>query len=203
VAAGEDELYADVVIAGGGEAATCPSTIAGFGNARALAKAYQGDPKRASRPYDLERSGFVIGEGAGALVLESEAHAAGRGAPAIAWLTGGVALADAGPAETAIRDVLDRYRRAMEAREVKTLAGLYTEFPAELQAAQERYFDNVRDLHVAIDNLDIVVVGDEAVVSYTRSDDFTDVRTGRPMHAAVRVTKVLRQVDGAWKLTVQ
>lgn len=79
---------ADVVVAGGGEAATCPSTIAGFGNARALAKAYQGDPTRASRPYDKERSGFVIGEGAGAMVLESEEHAARRGARPIAWLGG-------------------------------------------------------------------------------------------------------------------
>ncbi|MBK7585344.1 MAG: beta-ketoacyl-ACP synthase II [Myxococcales bacterium] len=79
---------ADVVVAGGGEAATCPSTIAGFGNARALAKAYEGDPKRASRPYDVDRGGFVIGEGAGALVLESEAHALARGARPLAWLAG-------------------------------------------------------------------------------------------------------------------
>ena len=79
---------ADVVIAGGGEAATCPATIAGFGNARALAKAYQGDPTRASRPYDKHRNGFVIGEGAGAIVLESEAHAKARGARPLAWLTG-------------------------------------------------------------------------------------------------------------------
>jgi len=79
---------ADVVVAGGGEAATCPNTIAGFGNARALAKSYQGDPKRASRPFDKERNGFVIGEGAGALVLESEAHAARRGAQPLSWLRG-------------------------------------------------------------------------------------------------------------------
>jgi ketosteroid isomerase-like protein len=91
----------------------------------------------------------------------------------------------------------------MEGRKIDALAALYTEFPPELQAAQQRYFDNVRDLRVVIDNLDVAVVGDEAVVSYTRTDDFTDVRTGRPMHVAVRVTKVLRQADGAWKLTVQ
>ena len=119
------------------------------------------------------------------------------------WLAGGTALADTGPAETAIRDLLDRYRRAMEGGEIAALAELYTEFPSDLQVAQERYFGNVRDLHVNIDNLDIAVVGDEAVVSYTRTDDFTDVRTGRPMHVAVRVTKVLRQVDGTWKLTAQ
>jgi len=79
---------ADVVVAGGGEAATRPNTIAGFGNARALAKAFEGDPTRASRPFDVQRNGFVMGEGAGALVLESEAHARARGARPLAWLTG-------------------------------------------------------------------------------------------------------------------
>lgn len=149
------------------------------------------------------------------LLLEAEGSRAG-GTPtpadsqsrtwmpgAMWWRVGGVALADSGPPESAIRDLLDRYRRAMQDHEIAALAGLYVEFPREIQVAQERYFDNVRDLHVDIDNLDIAVVGDEAVVSYTRTDDFTDVRSGRPMHVAVRVTKVLRQVDGAWKLTAQ
>ena len=119
------------------------------------------------------------------------------------WVGGSVARADAGPAEVAIRDVIERYRRAMEGAAIEALAGLYSEFPPDLQSAQERYFGNVRDLHVDIANLDIAVVGDEAVVSYTRTDDFTDARTGRPMHAAVRVTKVLRLIDGDWKLTAQ
>ncbi|MEB2310649.1 MAG: beta-ketoacyl-[acyl-carrier-protein] synthase family protein [Sorangiineae bacterium] len=79
---------ADVVLAGGGEAATRPSTIAGFGNARALTRAFEGDPRRASRPYDKQRNGFVIGEGAGTLVLESEEHARRRGARPLAWLSG-------------------------------------------------------------------------------------------------------------------
>jgi len=79
---------ADVVISGGGEAATLRNTIAGFGNARALAKSYEGDPARASRPFDVDRRGFVMGEGAGALVLESEEHARARGVEPIAFLTG-------------------------------------------------------------------------------------------------------------------
>ena len=79
---------ADVMIAGGGEAATRLNTVAGFGNARALARAFQGDPKRASRPYDADRNGFVMGEGAGALVLETEEHARARGAPVLAYLAG-------------------------------------------------------------------------------------------------------------------
>ena len=75
---------ADVMIAGGGEAATRLNTVAGFGNARALARAFQGDPKRASRPYDVDRNGFVMGEGAGALVLEVRRPRRERGAKPLA-----------------------------------------------------------------------------------------------------------------------
>ena len=96
--------------------------------------------------------------------------------------------------------MLEQYRRATESRELQALAAVYVDFPPEQQAAQQRYFENVRDLKVTIDNVDIAVVGDEAVVSYTRTDDFADARTGRPMHVSVRLTKVLRRTDGTWKL---
>lgn len=79
---------ADVMVAGGAEAATQQNTVAGFGNARALAKALDGDPTKASRPFDKRRSGFVMGEGAGALVLESEEHAMARGATPLAVIEG-------------------------------------------------------------------------------------------------------------------
>jgi 3-oxoacyl-[acyl-carrier-protein] synthase II len=91
IAAGE----ADAMIVGGGEAALFPNCVAGFGNARALAKSHEGDPKRASRPFDKHRNGFVIGEGAGALVLESEAHAKARGAKILAYLDGWGQTSDA------------------------------------------------------------------------------------------------------------
>lgn len=70
---------ADVVIAGGAEAAVHPLPIAAFGNMMALSRRND-DPARASRPYDRDRDGFVLGEGAGILVLESARHAAARGA---------------------------------------------------------------------------------------------------------------------------
>lgn len=79
---------ADVMIAGGAEAATRLNTVAGFGNARALSKAFEGDPTRASRPFDKRRQGFVMGEGAGVLVLEEEEHAKRRGAPIFARIAG-------------------------------------------------------------------------------------------------------------------
>ncbi len=79
---------ADVMVAGGAEAATRLNTVAGFGNARALAKSVDGDPTRASRPFDRKRSGFVMGEGAGALVLEEEQHAKKRGVPILGYVSG-------------------------------------------------------------------------------------------------------------------
>jgi hypothetical protein len=107
---------------------------------------------------------------------------------------------DAGGTPPAILDVLERYRRATESREIQALAGVYDEFSPDQQAAQQRYFENVRDLKVVIDHVDVAVVGDEAVASYTRTDDFIDARTGRPMHVTVRLTKILRRSDGTWKL---
>ena len=106
-----------------------------------------------------------------------------------------------GGAPAAIADALEHYRRATESREIPAVAAVYDEFSPEQQAAQQRYFENVRDLKVTIDHVDVAVVGDEAVASYTRTDDFVDARTGRPMHVAVRLTKILRQQpNGEWKM---
>jgi len=83
-----------VIIAGGCEATITPMALAGFGNARTLSTRND-DPQRASRPFDQERDGFVIGEGAGVLVLESEDHARRRGAPLLCELGGYGASGDA------------------------------------------------------------------------------------------------------------
>src|SRR5262249_31618316 len=63
-----------------------------------------------------------------------------------------VSAAIADDAESAIKGVLEHLRQATESREVQALAALYTDFPPELQAAQQKYFENVRDLHVVIDH---------------------------------------------------
>jgi 3-oxoacyl-[acyl-carrier-protein] synthase II len=86
---------ADVMIAGGAEAATRLNTVAGFGNARALAKAVDGDPTKASRPFDVDRKGFVMGEGAGVVVLEELDHARARGKEPLAYLSGWGMTSDA------------------------------------------------------------------------------------------------------------
>ena len=78
---------ADIVLAGGSEAAICPIGIAGFNSARALST-NNDNPEEASRPFDAKRDGFVLGEGAGLIVLEDEEHALKRGATIICELSG-------------------------------------------------------------------------------------------------------------------
>lgn len=78
---------ADIMIAGGTEASVTPTAMAGFGNARALSRRND-QPEIASRPWDLERDGFVLGEGAGIVVLEELEYAKKRGATIYAELTG-------------------------------------------------------------------------------------------------------------------
>jgi 3-oxoacyl-[acyl-carrier-protein] synthase II len=84
---------ADVVVAGGTEAAIHPLPMAAFANMMALSK-NPGDPATVSRPWDTGRDGFVLGEGAGVLVLESEEHARARGARVYAEVLGGGITAD-------------------------------------------------------------------------------------------------------------
>jgi 3-oxoacyl-[acyl-carrier-protein] synthase II len=85
---------ADVMIAGGTEAAITPMGVGGFAAMRALSTRND-DPSRASRPWDKDRDGFVIGEGAGILIMEELEHARRRGAPIIAEIVGYGTSADA------------------------------------------------------------------------------------------------------------
>jgi 3-oxoacyl-[acyl-carrier-protein] synthase II len=79
---------ADVMICGGSEAAVVPLAIAGFNSAKALCTSYNDEPTKASRPFDKNRDGFVLSEGAGVLVLEELEHAKGRGANILAEVIG-------------------------------------------------------------------------------------------------------------------
>ena len=79
---------ADVMVAGGTESPICRIGVAGFAACRALATAFNDRPKQASRPYDKDRDGFVIGEGAGIVVLEALEHAKARGARIYAEVIG-------------------------------------------------------------------------------------------------------------------
>lgn len=85
---------ADTVLAGGSEAAICPIGVAGFNSCQALSRRND-DPAAASRPFDADRDGFVLGEGGAVLVMESLEHALGRGAEPLAEMVGYGASADA------------------------------------------------------------------------------------------------------------
>ncbi len=86
---------ADVMVAGGAESAICEIGIGGFSAMHALSTKFNKEPKRASRPWDIDRDGFVMGEGSGILILEELSHAKKRGARIYAELIGYGASADA------------------------------------------------------------------------------------------------------------
>ena len=143
------------------------------------------------------------------MLLEAEGGGGGAAPPAPPgpgsslwrWLAQTV---DATPAwaddRTDIAAVLERYRQATEARDVTAIGAVFLAFTAEQQAAQQRYFDNAKDMKVTIADIDAVVVGDEAIAGYTRTDDFTDARTGRPMHVQVRLSKTLKRTEEGWRI---
>ncbi|QOZ28418.1 beta-ketoacyl-ACP synthase II [Bradyrhizobium sp. CCBAU 51753] len=105
---------ADVAVCGGAEACIDPVSLGGFAAARALSTSFNDTPARASRPFDRDRDGFVMGEGAGVVVIEELDHALRRGAKPIAELVGYGTTADAYHI-TAGPDDGDGARRAMEA----------------------------------------------------------------------------------------
>jgi ketosteroid isomerase-like protein len=102
--------------------------------------------------------------------------------------------------EAAIRALLERYRSALESQDIARVESLHVALPAPMRDALRQYLQNAAQLKVQFSRLDIVVEGDEALATFTRSDDFVDAQSGQPVHLEVRVSSVLaRQADG-WKI---
>lgn len=148
---------ADVIVAGGSEATITPMALAGFGNARTLSTRND-DPPRASRPFDQDRDGFVIGEGAGMLILETEAHARARNAKVICELAGYGASGDAyhmtAPSEDG-NGAARAMKRALEDAGMSVTDIAYinahgtstpTGDPVEIQAVKTVFGDHARSL---------------------------------------------------------
>lgn len=150
---------ADVVVAGGTEAAIHPLPIVAFGNMMAMSK-NNDDPQGASRPWDVDRNGFVLGEGAGVIVLESEEHAKARGAKIYAEAVGQGISADAhhitqpepsgNGIAAALQNLLDN--TGLQPAEIVHVNAHATSTPAgdvgELQALRKAFGDDVD--HMAI-----------------------------------------------------
>jgi 3-oxoacyl-[acyl-carrier-protein] synthase II len=151
---------ADVAVCGGAEAGVSPLSIAGFSSLRALSRRND-DPARASRPFDAGRDGFVMGDGAGVLVLETLEHAQARGARIHAELIGIGASADAyhltapdpdgGGVCLALRRVLEQ--AGLEATDVDYINTHGTSTPlgdaAETKAVKEVFGDHAYDLNLS------------------------------------------------------
>jgi 3-oxoacyl-[acyl-carrier-protein] synthase II len=151
---------ADVVIAGGTEATVSPMAIAGFCSMKAMSTRND-EPTRASRPFDAERDGFVMGEGSAILVLERAEHAAKRGAPILCELAGYGATGDAyhitSPApdgDGAVRSMRAALRDAgMEAKDVQYINAHGTSTPyndrTETVAVKRVMEENARNVMLA------------------------------------------------------
>jgi len=117
--------------------------------------------------------------------------------PGTAWAAD--AAADAG-SEDAILAVLEAYRAALQAKDVAAVAAVHVELPPEQREGFTRYFASADGLTVAISDVDVLVDGDEALATFTRHDAFKDHASGKEMQLEVRLSSVVVQQDGRWRM---
>ena len=102
--------------------------------------------------------------------------------------------------EAGIRELLEKYRTALESKDLDRLASVQESMSEGQREALLRYFDNANKLEVKFTNLDILVEGSEALATFTRDDFFEDVRSGRQIHLEVRMSSVLAKQSDGWKI---
>jgi 3-oxoacyl-[acyl-carrier-protein] synthase II len=151
---------ADVVVTGGTEAGITPVALSGLANMHALSRRND-DPEEASRPFDLDRDGFVFGEGGGVLILETEAHAVRRGAHVYAEALGGALTSDAfhltapEPSGRGARAAMTNAlaRAGLEPREIDYIAAHATSTPigdaAETMAIKGAFGDHAHTVAIS------------------------------------------------------
>jgi ketosteroid isomerase-like protein len=102
--------------------------------------------------------------------------------------------------EAAIRALLERYRLALESESMAEVEALHVAMPEPMRDALRQYFENAKRLRVTFSKVDILVEGDEALATFTRSDDFVDATSGMPVHLEVRVSNVVARKAGEWRI---
>jgi class 3 adenylate cyclase/TolB-like protein len=102
--------------------------------------------------------------------------------------------------EAGVKQLLERYRAALEAKNLDQLAAIYLTLSDNTRDALNRYFQSANELKVQFSDVTVLFERDEALATFTRSDKFRDVQTGRDVNLEVRVSTVVAKADGAWKI---
>lgn len=117
----------------------------------------------------------------------------------LAWPAAAYAQ-DADPAEAPIRAVLEAYRVALEKKDVEAVAATHIELTPEQRTGFERYFGSADNLAVTISNVDLLVAGDEALLTFTRRDAFNDKKSGKDVELEVRLSSEVLHKNDQWLL---
>jgi ketosteroid isomerase-like protein len=116
------------------------------------------------------------------------------------WRVVAPALAADGADEEAIRQVVKQYGAAIQAKDMDQLARVLVDLNNQQRSAHQRYFESAEDLAVEISDLDVLIDGDEALVTFTRKDSFKETKSGRDRTLEVRLNSLMKREDGAWKI---
>jgi ketosteroid isomerase-like protein/TolB-like protein len=118
------------------------------------------------------------------------------------WLPSWPATAHAadGAEQADIEALLEAYRVALEAEDLARLESIHVTVSDRMRAALEQYFANATELRIAFSDLAVIVDGEEALATFTRSDDFVDAASGEPVHIEVRVSTLLEKHPAGWRI---
>ncbi len=124
-----------------------------------------------------------------------------QGLPGLDWFIGAAFADEVTPeVEQQVRALLDRYRLALEAKDIDAIAATYVSFSERQRRALEKYLADAKDLVVEINEITVTPHEGGVDVSFVRRDRFTDAESGRPVRLEVRLTKLLVQEQSTWKI---